>query len=170
MLTPKEKLNDILDALQAVIDHKKVPILESEVRTIAMRLVQYHTAQGGLDLFRVIHAIAMDTYFPSGVELEHRVRARLGMAPLKGLTEEKIGRFEHENVLAGQSVKNAKAGAEMMRNTLKKAPIPAEKPKSVEKDALDLLGELDSAEPEVNFDELLGEEKEEDPLSLLDAL
>lgn len=121
-MTPKMKQEDILDQLRVVTEIAKVPILESEMRAIASRLVKYH----GPDLARLIASLPGDRYFPSAWEIEQRIRKATGKPPLKGLTEELIAENEKNCVLSGQSVAKAKIGAEVMRATLRRKEPPAD--------------------------------------------
>jgi hypothetical protein len=139
-LIKKESFNEIMEALNAVIEYRKQPILESEVRTMATRLVEYH----GVECFRVIHALAEERYFPSAHTLENQVRAALGKPLLKGLTEDKIEKNERELVVSGQAPAKAKAGAEMMRSALRLRGVPVvEDPNLLPHEAPVIVAKLD---------------------------
>lgn len=126
-MSKKEEFAEIFDLLKSVAVHRGQPILDSELREITKRVFEYRQ---GPDLYRLIMGISTAKYFPSGCDLERQVREAKGLKPLKGLTPDLIDKFEEECVASGQSVKNAKAGAEMARKTLRKEPIKAE-PKEV---------------------------------------
>ncbi len=120
MLTPKAKYEDILSTLEQVVEFAKLPILTSELQTIARRLVEFH----GIELFRILRDLPARRFFPSGAEIEREVRAVLGKPAPKGLTEELIEKNERECVVSGQSPEKARQGAEVARKTLRAAAIP----------------------------------------------
>lgn len=126
-----------MDALMVARDVSGAHILESELRTIAKRLLPYW----GKDLWPVIQVIPAEAYYPSGIDLENRMRKLRGLPVAKGLDEERIAENERLNVLAGQDPKKARIGAEVARNTLRKAPIPAKKPEPSPLAELDDFGE-----------------------------
>ena len=119
-MSKKEEFAEIFDVLKSVAEHRHQPILESELRDITKRVYEYRK---GPELHRLILAISTERYFPSGHELEQQVRAAKGLPPLKGLTADLIDKNEEELIVSGQSVKNAKAGAEMIRKTLRKPAL-----------------------------------------------
>lgn len=114
-MTPKEKYLDILDVLTQVMEFSRVPATETERKSIAQRLVQFH----GVELFRLIRALPGRTYFPAGFQIEQEIRVILGEKPLRGLTSDLIDKNERELVAGGQSPAKAKIGAEVLRKTLK---------------------------------------------------
>lgn len=118
-MSKKEEFSEIFQLLKDVAAHRGQPILDSEIREITKRLFEYR--QGG-ELYSAIMAISTAKYFPSGCELERQIREAKGLKPLKGLTPELIDKFEEECIVSGQSVKNARAGAEISRRTLRKDP------------------------------------------------
>lgn len=151
MKTPhkQQQFNEIFETLQQVVEFRKQPILESELRQMGARLVEYYSPE----LFRILRAIPGEHYFPAGFELEQRARKALGKPPLKGLTEDLIAKNEHNLVLSGQSTKNAAAGAAMMRNTLRRGgPVKEVAP---------------TVDPLADLEDFGDEEKEQDPLAAL---
>lgn len=128
-MTPKEKAADILDVLEQVIGIAKVPMLESEKRAIAGRLVPYH----GIELFRLLRGLPGRNYFPTCYQIEQEIRVILGEKPLRGLTDDLIAKNERENVVSGQAPAKAAAGAAMMRNTLRRRETLGETLESLKK-------------------------------------
>lgn len=122
-MSKKEEFGEIFDLLKSVAEHKRQPILESELREMTKRVFEY---RAGPELYRIIMEISNAKYFPAASELENQVRIAKGLKPLKGLTSELIDKFEEEAIVSGQNPKNAKAGAEIARRTLRK-PILKEK-------------------------------------------
>lgn len=116
-MSKKEEFAEIYDLLKQVAEYRKQPILDSEIREITKRVFEYRK---GPELYSAIMAISTAKYFPSGTDIERQVREAKGLKPLKGLTPDLIDKFEEECVVSGQSVKNAKAGAEIARRTLRK--------------------------------------------------
>lgn len=120
----KEKYEEIKQALEVVVEVTNTHTTELEIRTMARRLVDYH----GPELFRIIAALPGERYFPTGWDLETRARIALGLKP-KTLTEEMIEANERELVVSGrQSAEQARKGAEFMKRTMQRKPIPPPPP------------------------------------------
>ncbi len=116
MTTPKQKFEDILDQLKVAADVSNVVVVDSELKSIASRLVKYH----GAALARILASLPGRQFFPTGAQIEQEICETLGKKVTKGLTAAQIDKNEHDLVLAGQPIAKAKAGAEMMRKTLRK--------------------------------------------------
>lgn len=114
-MTFQERANDILEAIEATTKHIGVPLTEREKRDIARRLAPFH----GPEVFRIILGLSEGHFFPSGAELEQRVRKAMGKDPAKGLSEEQIEKNRKELIAAGQSPEKAEAGATVARSTLR---------------------------------------------------
>lgn len=115
-MTKKEQFADIFDVVRQVADMKKFPLVDSEIRPICQRLLQYH----GAELFRVLRAIPGENYFPSVFEIELRTRGAMGLPPGDGpVTVEKVLKWEREAVVSGQSPASARRSAEFMLKTLR---------------------------------------------------
>lgn len=111
----KEQVDDIADVITEVSEMMGVPMTDLERRTMSRRLARYH----GIDLFRILRALPEGKFFPSGAELEQRVRRAMGMDPAKGISEELVERNRKELIAQGQDPKKAEGGARIARNSLR---------------------------------------------------
>lgn len=119
MIGDAEQQREIYDTLKQMADFMKVPILKIELENMAKRLAKYH----GLELFRYLNSIPdNEKYFPSGLEIEAKVRAAMGKPPGKGLNAEIIEKNKAELIASGQKPELAEAGAAIMRKAAKGTP------------------------------------------------
>jgi len=114
----KEAHKEILDALTVASDIMNVKLLDTELRQMATRLLRFH----GRPLFDLITKIPEGRYFPPIYAIENDARRALGL-PTVGLTAELIEKNERECVVGGQDPAKAKAGAELMRSTLRRNEV-----------------------------------------------
>ena len=114
----KERVEDIEDVIIQVSGHMGVPMTDLERKSIARRLANYH----GPELFRILLALHEGKFFPSGAELEQRVRKAMGKDPAKGISEEFVERTKAELIAQGQSPDKAEGGARIARASLRVPP------------------------------------------------
>ncbi len=114
------RAEEIREQLQVASETKGVAILGSELHSIAKRLEPFY----GDELFRLIASLPERVFFPSGCQIESEIRELLGEKPLKGVFAVKIEDNERELVVSGQDPKKAKAGAEMLKRTLRAHVLP----------------------------------------------
>lgn len=157
MFHDKDALKEIYELLDSAAKFIRVPVLESELRSISNRLLRYH----GPELFRVLLDIGQNSKFmPSGAELEQRVRRAIGKDPAKGLSLEQIEANKLEAIRSGQSPEAAERGAEMMRGTLRLRRAEPPPPASAPAEKIPLPESFDPIAALDDFDE--------DPLAGLD--
>lgn len=174
-MSKKEEFTEIFETLRELVKFRGQSgmITDGELRDITKRVFEY---RNGPELHQIIMAISTDKYFPSGFEIEQRVRAAKGLKPLKGLTEDLIEKNETELIVSGQSVKNAKAGAELLRKTLRKDVAGSVQLTASDiekqKESMGTLKPLDGLKEEMVevFNEKLLEEFDKQEKELIDAI
>lgn len=107
-----EQFREVRQMLEEAAKYLKVPITGKELDTITTRLMPLY----GKELFSTILAIANnDIFFPSGWELENRVRKAMGKPAIKGFTPDLIDKNVEELVRSGVPREVAEKGARFLK-------------------------------------------------------